>query len=82
MATTLENLQTTYENVAAQLATYSAAIATSGGDIDSYSIEGQSVSKLNVFKKMESLYAQLEQLKRLIAIESGSYQVHSYGVPW
>lgn len=82
MATPLENLQTTYQNVTDQIATYSALIATAGNDIDSYSIEGQTMTRMSIIKKLEALYTQLEQLKRLIQIEGGSYEVRSYGVPW
>ena len=82
MATPLENYQTAYQNISDQIATYSALVATAGNDNDSYSIDGQSFTRMNIFKKLESLYARQEQLKRLMQIEGGHYEVRSYGVVW
>ena len=82
MATRLENLQTILDNLIDQYLSYSAVISTSGNDVESYSIEGQSMTRASVLKKMQSLQEQIEQQYRLIQIAGGHYEVRSYGVPW
>ncbi len=81
MATPLENYNTAYQNVSDQIATYSALIATSGNDVLSYSIEGQTESRKDIFAKLSALYEQQKTLLQLIQIEGGPYEVQSFGVP-
>ena len=81
MATPLENIQTAIQSVSEQIASYSALISVSGNDQTGYSIENQSVTKKDIFSKLESLNARLLQLLELQQILDGPFEVHSYGVP-
>lgn len=79
MATPLENYQTAYQYASDQIATLSIAL-TSGSDLTGYSIEGQSVSKKDIYAKLDALYMSQERLKRLIQMEDGPFERRSYGV--
>lgn len=76
--TVLRNLEAAYEIASAKYVTLAAAI-TSDEDVMSYSIDGQSISRHDVLAKMETLLKEMEALKRLIQMEAGPYEIHSYG---
>lgn len=79
--TPLQNYQTAYQKISEKIAALTLALASSTDDKQAYSIEGQSVSKKDIYGKLSDLYTQAEMMKRLIAMESGPYEVVSYGVP-
>jgi hypothetical protein len=81
MATPLANYQTVYQMASDQLVMYQAALFSSTDDVQSYSIEGQQITRKDLLARIESLMARQEQLLRLISMEGGPYEVQSFGVP-
>lgn len=80
MATPLANYQTAYQLASDQIVMYLATLSSSSNDVQSYNIEGQSITKKDILSRLDSLYTQQERLLRLINIEGGPYEVQSFGV--
>lgn len=81
MATPLSNFQTAYQIASDYYLILLTAVNTQGDDVKAYSIEGQSITRHDVFEKMASLRTEMMELKRMIQMEDGAFEVHSYGVP-
>jgi hypothetical protein len=75
----LRNLEAAYQIASAKYVSLTAAIADQGDDVQSYSIDGQSITNHDVQTKLTMLLEQMERLKRLIQMEAGPYEIHSYG---
>ena len=79
MATALQNYQTAYDLNSEQIVMLSAAMMSGPGDATNYTVEGVSITRKDFFARLDSLYAQQERLKRLMQMDGGSFEVHSYG---
>lgn len=80
MATIAENLQTAIENTAEQLATMSAALSATTGEVISYGSDGQTTTRQAATQMRSSLIAELDRLFLLQQKAESPIEVITYGV--
>ena len=76
----INNLVQAYELASAKYLALMAAINEQGDDLQSYSIDGQSVTRHDVQTKLKGLQEELRFLKEMIHVEDGPYEIHHYGL--
>jgi hypothetical protein len=75
----LRNLEQAYEVASAKYLSLMASLGDQGDDVQSYSVDGQSYTRHDVLSKLKELQETMRNLKEMIALEAGPYEIHSYG---